>query len=126
MSSLSRDEKLTADKNRFTTTCIAKDTLQKLKSLTAKMGYASTQELIREMALAVDKANFGKFEILCLQTYGRIPEIIEGSARNEGEMYAKLGLDGPKTKKIGQIENVEKIGELSTVMLKDEEKKEEK
>jgi hypothetical protein len=115
---------VTADKNRFTTTCIAKDTLAVLKSLTAKMGYGSTQELIREMALAVSKANFGKFEILCLQTYGRIPEIIEGSARNEKEMYAKLGLDGPKTKKIGQIENVEKIGELSKGLLgeKDGEK----
>lgn len=115
---------MTADKNRFTTTCIAKDTLQKLKSLAAKMGYASTQELIREMALAVDKANFGKFEILCLQTYGRIPEIIEGSARNEGEMYAKLGLDGPKTKKIGQIENVERIGKASTELLREKKESE--
>lgn len=108
---------MTADKNRFTTVCMAKETLALLKALRAKMGYASTQELMREMALAVQKANFSKFDLMCLQTYGRIPTVFEGSARNEKEMYAKLGLDGPNARKTGEIPDVEKVGELSKGML---------
>jgi len=112
------------DGKRFTTIVITKTGHVALKGLMRKLKYESMYAMLEELAVAIDRANYSRFDLECLLKFSRIPEIIEGSARNEKDFEEKRArLGGPAMRKTGEIPDVEKVGKLSKGMLgeKDDE-----
>lgn len=80
-----------------------KSIVEKLKVVKKQLGFHNLESLIETMLNVLERLDIKtKLDLEIFGTYGRLPTIISGSARNDQEMYAQLGLD-KGAKKLGEI-----------------------
>ncbi len=83
---------------------IKKSILEKFNVTKKQLGFHNSESLIETMLNVLERLKItSKLDLEIFGTYGRLPVIIEGSARSDAEMYEKLGLT-KGAKKVAEIQ----------------------
>ena len=85
--------------DEWSTTCrLKRKTASHLAILTKNLHFHSADELIALLIDIVVKKRFSKSDLESLSRYGKIIQVMSGTARNENEMLAALGIKKFKEK----------------------------
>jgi hypothetical protein len=101
---------MTENENEITTISVKRRTSSRFSILQKLLGFHSADELLEIIVDLIIKKGWSKLDLECLMKYGKIPQVETGSARNENEMYEKLGFKRyTQTDKIkGKVKKPEK------------------
>jgi hypothetical protein len=95
--------------DEFGTSCrLKRKTSSHLAILQKKLGFHSADELISILVDIVSRKEWSKTDLESLQRYGKIIQVMSGTARNEDEMLENLGILKEKGIKVkGKIKKKE-------------------
>jgi hypothetical protein len=76
----------------ITTISVKCETSSKFRTVKKRLGYHSSDALLNAIVNLINAKGWDKLDLECLERFGKIPEIVSGSAKSDLEMREKLGL----------------------------------
>jgi hypothetical protein len=85
---------------------IKRKTLSHLAILTRNLHFHSMDELIAVLVDIVAKKGWDKTDLESIQRYGKIIEVMSGTAKSDEEMYEKIGIKGDVVLKLDETTKI--------------------